>query len=48
MEEYLRNNPNKTLIGVAWSMYWRLWLVMIGIYITVGLAASFFSWLAEE
>jgi hypothetical protein len=48
VEDFIKANPNKTLVGMAWSMYWRLWLVMIAIYLAAGIAMAFFNWLSEQ
>jgi hypothetical protein len=36
VEDFLKESPNKTLLGLAWSMYWRWVVVIIGIYILIG------------
>ena len=37
--KFLKERPNITLIGFAWACYWRISLVVMGIYLVVmGLA----------
>jgi phage tail protein X len=42
VEEFLKDDPNKTLLGLAWSMYWRWTAIITAIYIAIG---GFLMWL---
>ena len=43
LKEFLEVNDDKTLIGFAWSCYWRLTLVITGIYALVFLFIALIS-----
>lgn len=33
--KFIEDNPNMSLIGFTWACYWRLTLVIMGVYIGV-------------
>lgn len=41
--EFLEVNEDKTLIGFAWSCYWRLTIVVGGIYFGIVILAVFLA-----
>lgn len=38
--DFIISNPDKTLLGMFWSMYWRFALVVAGISFVFGLLAG--------
>ena len=46
VDDFLKEHPKLTLLGLAWAGYWRLALVFMAVYVVilvgvVGLAALF-------
>lgn len=41
--DFLEKNKNVTLIGTAWALYWRLALVVGGIYIVLAIVILIFG-----
>ena len=35
LKDFLEKDPEKSLLSFAWSCYWRIWLVVTGIYIAI-------------
>jgi hypothetical protein len=33
LKDFLEENKNKTLIGFFWSMFWRFYVFLLGIYL---------------
>ncbi len=33
VSEYLERYPDVSLLGFAWSCYWRLWVAMMALYL---------------
>jgi hypothetical protein len=38
--DFMIENPNKTLIGMFWSGYWRFMLIVTGISFVIGLISG--------
>lgn len=45
--EFLDENPDITILGIAWACYWRMMLVIMGGYICFAIIAIFFAGLAS-
>jgi len=37
LKEFLEENPNQTILGFAWSCYWRLYVTIFGIAIAIAI-----------
>ena len=35
VSEYLKESPDKTLLGLAWSCWWRLYVVVLAVYLGI-------------
>jgi len=35
LKDFIEQNPNKSLLGFAWSCYWRLQVVILVIYLAL-------------
>jgi len=35
LKDFIEQNPNKSLLGFAWSCYWRLQVAILGIYLAL-------------
>ncbi len=38
--KFLSDNTDITLIGLAWSLFWRLYLVIIGVAVVIGVLTN--------
>ena len=43
LQEFLKENKNQTILGFAWSCYWRLYVTIFGIAFVIGLIAAMFD-----
>ncbi len=39
IEDFMEDNPDITMIGLIWSLYWRFIVIMFGVYIVLDLLA---------
>jgi hypothetical protein len=39
LNDFIRKDPDKTLIGFYWSMFWRFYLIVMGTYVGIILVA---------
>ena len=44
LQEFLKENKNQTILGFAWSCYWRLYLVFFGVALLAGILANIFNY----
>lgn len=44
---FLEENPNLTIVGLAWACYWRMILTLLGVYAVLGTIAIFFAGIAS-
>lgn len=47
VKEFLEEHQNVTVLGFAWSCYWRLMLTIYGIAFGIGVLLSLFGALAD-
>jgi hypothetical protein len=40
VKEFLEENPNQTMLGLSWSLYWRLYSVILGIAVIIALLSE--------
>lgn len=40
LKKFLAENPEQTILGFAWSCYWRLYLVIFGIVVAICLFSA--------
>jgi len=43
LSEFMKENPNQTILGFAWSCYWRLYVTIFGIAIVIALLVQLFE-----
>ena len=43
LKEFLEENKEQTILGFAWSCYWRLYVTILGIVIAIGILAAIFD-----
>ena len=43
VSEFEEENPDQTMLGFSWSLYWRLQIIIAGIYIIVAIAFGLFE-----
>lgn len=41
IKDFLEDNPDMTLLGLSWALFWRLWVVMYGVIIGVSVLVGF-------
>lgn len=47
VEKYFEENPDVTVLGFAWSCYWRMMLAFLGVYVCFAIVAIFFAGIAS-
>lgn len=45
--EFLDENPDITILGIAWACYWRMLLAIIGVYLFFAIMAIVTTGLAS-
>ena len=44
LKDFLNENENQTMLDFAWSCYWRLLVVIMGISLAMGVMSELLSW----
>ena len=47
VRDFLAKHKDKTLLGLAWALYWRLWLFFLSIYIVSVVLVALFSFVVK-
>ena len=40
VKKFMEEHPEQTMLGFAWSCYWRLYVVILGIVFTLGILST--------
>lgn len=43
VEDFLKENKDLTVYGLAWSMLWRGWVLVMGFYFVMALVIAVFT-----
>lgn len=43
LKHFIEDNEDITLIGIAWSCFWRLYMIFIGVGIALAVLSAFVS-----
>ena len=43
LKEFMENKPNLTIIGLIWAGWWRLYLIIMGVSVSIAILGSVFN-----
>lgn len=44
IKEFLKKNPDLTVIGLCWAGWWRLYVCILGAYAVIGVCVGLFAY----
>lgn len=47
LSAFLEENPDLTILGLAWACYWRMIVTLFCVYMVIGMVMVFFVGLAS-
>ena len=43
LSEFIKENPNLTIMGVVWAGWWRIYVTILGVCFAIGFLSAVFN-----